>query len=850
MSIRLAAVLLVGALGCLRTSTSECADGYVCRANTTCLIVQLAAGEPAHLCVSDPAFAACKGLDEGAPCTFVGGEGSCASGACLVPVCGDGVIEPGEVCDDGNQSLGDGCGADCRSNETCGNGRVDPIRIAGGEATPFEQCDGGDVLGHDGCSSTCAVEITRWTPLRVPRLGREGAVMAADPVRDRIVMFGGRFVAGNGVSTTFGETWEWSRTGWQSISTPSGPVGRAEHAMTFDGETRKILLFGGVTGANGGRLGDVWELDGTRWTRLFDPAPAPSARSRAAMAYLPGVGVVLFGGETANGKPSGETWIRHSGTWMLASPTGSAPSARIGHAMALDPIRGVLVMSGGIDVGGTAVDETWELDATLSWRLKSTAAGPAPYQSSLVFDPGRRAIVAVAGLRAGTYEDSMWTWDGMAWTMITPPMLPGPRRSAAISASPATGELVLFGGYLYAGCGACAPTRSDTWLWNGTTWSQALEPTPPGVSKVVGAYDRDRQRAIVEVLDGTTATTWEIEGSRWIATTPTGPTPGFRVAAAMAYDPARHRTVLFGGAVAGAPSNEMWLWDGASWTDRTMTGPPAVSGHAMAFDEARGRLVMIGGLDKTGSPNLETWEWDGTAWTQALVVGPGERSSAAMGYDPVRHRIVVFGGLHASLPTAHLGDTWEWDGVTWLERTPVSSPPDRAGASMAWDAARRRNVMFGGGQDLGNDTWEWDGTAWTFVPVLDRIPPRANHVMMPSPRGGVIAVGGLIDTAGGPDTQRLSRDADAPYESCRTAVDDDRDGLAGCADPDCWAQCTPACPPGAPCAAGSPRCGDGACSPALENCRICPSDCSCMPLCGDLRCDPGETPTSCRGDCP
>src|SRR5262245_57403545 len=50
-----------------------------------------------------------------------------AQGICIpdVQTCGNATMDPGEVCDDGNTIDGDGCSADCKSNETCGNGRVD-----------------------------------------------------------------------------------------------------------------------------------------------------------------------------------------------------------------------------------------------------------------------------------------------------------------------------------------------------------------------------------------------------------------------------------------------------------------------------------------------------------------------------------------------------------------------------------------------------------------------------------------------------------------------------------------------------------------------------------------------------
>jgi cysteine-rich repeat protein len=57
------------------------------------------------------------------------------------PRCGDGTRDPGEVCDDGNSASGDGCRADCLSDETCGNGQRDGDEI----------CDDGNTEDGDGC---------------------------------------------------------------------------------------------------------------------------------------------------------------------------------------------------------------------------------------------------------------------------------------------------------------------------------------------------------------------------------------------------------------------------------------------------------------------------------------------------------------------------------------------------------------------------------------------------------------------------------------------------------------------------------------------------------------------------
>jgi cysteine-rich repeat protein len=59
--------------------------------------------------------------------------------------CGNGVTEPGEICDDGNTANGDGCSANCLSRETCGNSIVDVTEI----------CDDGNMVSGDNCRGDC-----------------------------------------------------------------------------------------------------------------------------------------------------------------------------------------------------------------------------------------------------------------------------------------------------------------------------------------------------------------------------------------------------------------------------------------------------------------------------------------------------------------------------------------------------------------------------------------------------------------------------------------------------------------------------------------------------------------------
>ncbi len=75
-------------------------------------------------------------------------SGGCLSD-CTIAACGDGFLYAGqEPCDDGNQTDGDGCDSNC-TETACGNGIV----------TDGEECDDGNIIDNDGCESDCMTTI-------------------------------------------------------------------------------------------------------------------------------------------------------------------------------------------------------------------------------------------------------------------------------------------------------------------------------------------------------------------------------------------------------------------------------------------------------------------------------------------------------------------------------------------------------------------------------------------------------------------------------------------------------------------------------------------------------------------
>jgi hypothetical protein len=314
---------------------------------------------------------------------------------------------------------------------------------------------------------------------------------------------------------------------------------------------------------------------------------------------------------------------------------------------------------------------------------------------------------------------------------------PSPVSYPAMAPDRDRGEVVLFGG------GQLDPPgfSNQTWTWNGTsgTWANRTPATLP----------------------------------------PSWPTA--RYEHMMVWDSVRRTVLMFGGYDTSALGyrDELWEWNGAAgtWTNLTPTPrpsawPAARTGHMMAYDDARGRLVLYGGFGLTSWPGFagDLWEWDsaGATWTDRTpplplpATWPEPRELAGFGYDPVRGKMLLQGGAAgAGSPVA---DTWEWDGSAgrWTDRTktplPDEWPPSGIWKGIVLDPGRGRMVMLGGdglvksGIGLGAvppQAWEWNGETGEWV---DRAPaplpsagPMAGEsaaALAADPAGGILFLGG------------------------------------------------------------------------------------------------------------
>jgi large repetitive protein len=183
------------------------------------------------------------------------------------------------------------------------------------------------------------------------------------------------------------------------------------------------------------------------------------------------------------------------------------------------------------------------------------------------------------------------------------------------------------------------------------------------------------------------------------------------------------------------------------WTEVFTSGPASRTDTAMVYDSLHHQVLLFGGLSSTAVTTNDTWVWDGNSWTQLYpVTSPPVRGGHALAYDSVRQQVVLFGGYDSSFNP--LGDTWVWDGTNWAQKFPATVPTAREYHAMAFDATHSNVLMFGGEDpsfsDLG-DTWTWDGTNWTMrtQPGGNTPDPRDSMGMVyDSTNGQVVLFGG------------------------------------------------------------------------------------------------------------
>lgn len=189
---------------------------------------------------------------------------------------------------------------------------------------------------------------------------REGALMAYDPVRAEMILFGG--------STPDLEvhrnTWVWDGQAWMLVS-DTGPAARFPGGMAYDAARQEILLYSGHFASSSGdfvNYDDLWAWDGASWREITTEGTTPGHRTHPAFVYDPFTERIFLIGSGSDTFLN-DVWVWDGMKWDEI-PASDTP-ARSGHNVAYDPVRDRFVLFGGVDrPGGAALQDTWEWDRT------------------------------------------------------------------------------------------------------------------------------------------------------------------------------------------------------------------------------------------------------------------------------------------------------------------------------------------------------------------------------------------------------------------------------------------------------------------------------------------------------
>jgi cysteine-rich repeat protein len=748
---------------CLDERVAECADGRMCPAGMAC--------DLAHQgCVLPQQLETCARKAEGASCSYRGvPRGACYEEVCLPAGCGNGILDGGEACDDGNRVHGDGCSADCRSNEVCGNGVVDvtvgesceraaaddawcrtdcvsvrcgdgvldkeafevcdegvhnsdkpdarcrpncqPQRCGDGVRDSGEICDDGNRLNGDHCSSDCMSDETCGNGVVDTAAGE-----SCDP--------------GNGRSAA------WCRSNCVSVRCGDGVIDGDSFERCDDGALNSNAPDAPCRpNCQPQRCGDGVRDSG----EVCDDGNARSGDACAADCLSDetcGNGVVDAAiGESCEPNASNERWCRAN----------------------------CVNVTCGDGVLDSDVFEQCDEGKNNSAAPNATCRPNCQY---------RRCGDGIQDSDEACDDGNQYDRDGCSHDCKSREICGNGYADLRV------GETCDDGNFLsHDGCSSSCQGEAPAWRVAVASMFQPAEM----------AYDGTRDVVVLSSL----SRTYELHGQAWQLPEPHH-LPTIVTDSGTTWDSARRRVVLFGGGIQ-LESNETWEWDGRDWERRI---PLTRSPHArwqptLAYDPVRQRTIMLGGHYMVQDPDtqrwstielFDTWEWDGSDWHELPTDDglPGGKYAAT--YDPVAGHVVAFNGkvlsylegstwrsVPAPLPIGErpftrslvfdadegrllafsAGDDYlapqyslfEWDGSAWQARESPPGPMDFA-AKLIYRSARRRLTLL-----TTNDIWEWDGSTWRRTGSFDQPPERARSALVYDPlRGSALLFGGSAGT--------------------------------------------------------------------------------------------------------
>ena len=756
-------------VGCIRSNLVTCDDGRVCGKGLACDQVH-------QSCVLPSQLAACEGKVQDATCELEnGGTGRCFDQVCLLPGCGNGVVEQGEVCDDGNRTRADGCSDLCDSTEICGDGQVDVFL--------GEQCDDGNLVNHDGCDSSCAIETINQNFIGIHPVNPGPSTLVLDEATGKTMYVGSDCIAPSCPRIT----WLHDGTTW-AIVDRAGPLvssGFGSHgALVYDTDHQQIWLLSFSQTVFGQFVTPqitvaVWQ--GTSWRDVPVVVPANFTLTNGLLAFYQHEQMRIVVVDTG----------RYL-SWSLSTDPTSAdagvflPMANLPRPPGMSGFNGQAIYDRSQDEG-----LIFPFDQHPAYKLQKDMwitlppvntwdAGVSNQTTlrSVVYDSVAKKVVELTACSEGYYNcegncDFYYcSITPMVWSRTG--FVAAPERTA-----PAAGGMAVFDRttdkfLVFTGRETLAQNRGGSWQRSD---SRSV------LMNVNELIVTDRETLITSTVVypnvGYQPELYRIDGSQVVTN------PIINSFYRIAYDPKRKGLV---GLIRGSVARTMFLSDEQRnsltpvWQELVSGGPVQGVYDQLRWDPSRSALVQIGaaGTFRLGSAD--------TSWIQIALAPPSYNR-----FNPTYRRL-FFDRTCGCLSD---GNFHLVAGV-WL-RANIVLDFDQC---VAWSS--RSSLLCSLSEINGGSTWESrDRSVTAQAAVLNGftcggLTGYAGCLADTPATGGITGLG----TYAGMYGELHYGYASAKEQTClgaEAAVDTDQDGLAGCNDADCWWACTPACPTGTSC---------------------------------------------------
>jgi N-acetylneuraminic acid mutarotase len=352
-----------------------------------------------------------------------------------------------------------------------GSGKLATLEI--GELVNVLEVDGGwarleygDIVGW--ARPTTLINVNGPTPS-----ARGYHAMTYDVESDRVILFGG-LTTGSNVNDTW--AYDISTNTWTKMAPAQSPT-LGEGPLAYDHQSDRVIRFLLPIMGNRptGEPSETWayDLNTDTWTNL-EPSTAPPPLAGARMVYdVESDRMILFGGIDVSNKGwyANETWAYDydTNTWTQMDPEVRPPGVNY-HPMAYDASADRIILIGSDAYEKT--DDTWVYDYnTDTWEKRETTDSPKHRDYSWMVYADAIGQVILFGEGKPSLKNDTWAYDydTNTWTPLEPDTSPSERGWHAMAYSTAADQVVLFGGGRSPGA-----TTLETWLYDPetNTWTQ------------------------------------------------------------------------------------------------------------------------------------------------------------------------------------------------------------------------------------------------------------------------------------------------------------------------------------------------------------------------------------------